>query len=121
MLDLTAIFESEEARMVAERKLAAQCMHGMAADRLPTLGEMAVVIAHELKQPLTGVRCLAEHLLLAMDRGWCIPQAEQREKLLMIVAQADRMADIIERVWMSGREAGTLDVHAVRLNDVIQS
>jgi histidine kinase len=93
----------------------------MAADRLRTLGEMAAAIAHELNQPLVGARGLAEHLLIGMDRGWDIPPAKVRERLTLIIEQADRMAHIIERVRMFAREAGKLEVHPVQLNDVVRA
>ena len=121
MSDVTAISESEEAREAAERELAAQRVLSMAADRLRTLGEMAAAIAHELNQPLAGTRGLAEHLLIGLDRGWHMPPAKQREKLALIVEQADRMAHIIERVRMFAREAGKLEVRPVQLNDVVRA
>jgi C4-dicarboxylate-specific signal transduction histidine kinase len=34
------------------------------ADRLQSLGKMAAGNAHELNQPLVGVRGLAEHMML---------------------------------------------------------
>ena len=121
MSDVTATFESEQARQTAERELTAQRVLSMAADRLRTLGEMAAAIAHELNQPLVGARGLAEHLLIGMERGWNIPPAKLRERLALIVEQADRMSHIIERVRMFAREAGKLEVHPVHLNDVVRA
>ena len=121
MSDVTASFEAERARQAAEHELATQRVLSMAADRLRTLGEMAAAIAHELNQPLSGARGLAEHLLIGMERGWDIPPAKLRERLALIVDQADRMSHIIERVRMFAREAGKLEVHPVQLNDVVRA
>ena len=121
MSDVTATFEAEVARQTAEHELAAQRVLSMAADRLRTLGEMAAAIAHELNQPLVGARGLAEHLLIGMERGWDIPPEKLRERLALIVEQADRMSHIIERVRLFAREAGKLEVHPVQLNDVIHA
>jgi histidine kinase len=56
-----------------------------------------------------------------MDRGWHIPPAKQRERLALIVDQADRMSHIIERVRMFAREADKLEVRLVQLNDVVRA
>ena len=120
MSDVTEILESEEAREAAERELAGQRVLSIAADRLRTLGEMAAAIAHELNQPLSGARGLAEHLLIGMDRGWDIPPEKQRGRLALIMEQADRMSHIIERVRTFAREAGKLAVSPVQLNDVVR-
>ncbi|MEI8375499.1 MAG: ATP-binding protein [Planctomycetota bacterium] len=119
--DVTEILESRQAREVAEHELGARRVLNAAADRLRTLGEMVTMIAHELNQPLVGVRGLAEHLLIGMERGWDIPPEKQRERLTLIMEQADRMAKIIERVRMFAREAGKPEVHSVQLNQVVQS
>ena len=121
MSDVTAIYESEQARQTAEHELATQRVLGVAADRLRTLGEMAAAIAHELNQPLVGARGLAEHLLIGMERGWDIPPEKLRERLTRIVEQADRMSHIIERVRLFAREAGKLEVHPVELNAVVRA
>ena len=112
---------AEEARRAAEQELEAQRALSMRSDRLRSLGEMAAGIAHELNQPLVGVRGLAEHNLIAMDRGWDLPEEKLRERLAQIVEQADRMVHIIEHVRMFAREAGKADVSQVQVNDVVRS
>ena len=84
-----------------------------------SLGEMAAGIAHELNQPLVGVRGLAEHLLIGMDRGWNISEEKVRRKLSLIVEQADRMSHIIQRVRMFARDAGKPETRPVKVNDVV--
>jgi two-component system NtrC family sensor kinase len=82
---------------------------------------MAAGIAHELNQPLMGVRGLAEHILIARDRGW--QEAEERlfERVAGIVEQADRMVHIIEHVRLFAREAGKPEMSRVDVNDVVGS
>ena len=104
--DITARKTAEE----AQRELAAQRVLNVASDRLRSLGEMVTNIAHELKQPLAGVRGLAEHLLIAIEKEWGTSQERFREKLAHIVEQADRMSHIIEQVRIFAREAGKPDV-----------
>jgi len=94
---------AEEAQMAAEQKLEEQRALSMHSDRLRSLGEMAAGIAHELNQPLVGVRGLAEHILIGMERGWELSTETLRNRLAGIVEQADRMVHIIEHVRMFAR------------------
>jgi signal transduction histidine kinase/DNA-binding NarL/FixJ family response regulator len=64
-------------------------------NQLRALGEMAAGVAHELNQPLSGIRVFAEGLLYGLNRNWPTPQGELAETLGDIVAQVDRMSDII--------------------------
>jgi C4-dicarboxylate-specific signal transduction histidine kinase len=112
---------ADEARAAAERAVEEQRSLTMRADRLRSLGEMAAGIAHELNQPLVGVRGLAEHILLAIDRGWAIDETMIREKIQLIVDQADRMEHIIEHVRMFAREAGKSKLTEVSVNDIVVS
>ena len=82
---------------------------------------MAAGIAHELNQPLVGVRGLAEHVLIAQDRGWNLDAGRVREKLSAIVEQADRMTHIIDHIRIFAREAGKPEFRPVDINDVIES
>lgn len=65
------------------------------SERLCALGEMAAGVAHELNQPLTGIRTFAEGLLYGMKYGWDLSEAQLRETLLEIVGQVDRATGII--------------------------
>jgi C4-dicarboxylate-specific signal transduction histidine kinase len=93
----------------------------MRSDRLRSLGEMAAGIAHELSQPLVGVRGLAEHIMIAQDRKWNLSGQAIREKVATIIEQADRMAHIIEHVRIFAREAGKPELRPVNVNDVVTS
>jgi len=112
---------AEEARKAVERELEEQRVLSINSDRLRSLGQMAAGIAHELNQPLVGVRGLAEHLLIAMDRSWDLTEEKMQEKLRLIVEQADRMTHIIEHVRTFAREAGKPELQPVEVNNVIRS
>ncbi len=120
-VELSERQRAEEARSRAEQELETQKVLGMRADRLRSLGEMAAGIAHELNQPLVGVRGLAEHMLLAMERGWDLEDDVACARLASIVEQADRMTHIIEHVRMFARESGRPESSIVQVNDVVQS
>ena len=105
----------------AEIEIERQRVLRMRSDRLRSLGEMAAGMAHELNQPLVGVRGIAEHLLIGLERGWEMPQERLREKLERIIEQAERMSHIIEHVRLFAREAASPELRRVQVNEVVES
>jgi C4-dicarboxylate-specific signal transduction histidine kinase len=90
---------------VTERRRAEQeraRLHQLEADlahinRVSTLGEMAASLAHEVKQPIAAARNNARAALNFLDRS--PPDLrEVREAVDCIVGDADRAADIVERI-----------------------
>jgi len=112
---------AEDARASAEGELEEQRTLRLRSDRLRSLGEMAAGIAHELNQPLTGVRGLAELQLTCMEEGWEVSEEVLRERLGSIVEQADRMVHIIDHVRHFARDAGKAEQEEVQVNEVVQS
>jgi signal transduction histidine kinase len=108
-------------RQEAEKELGSQRTLRMHSDRLRSLGEMAAGIAHELNQPLVGVRGLSELLLLQMESEKTPPREDMGRKIELIVQQADRMVHIIDHVRMFAREAGNVETSLVDLNHVVHS
>ena len=82
---------------------------------------MAAGIAHELNQPLSGVRGIAEHILIGMGRQWDLSPEKLQEKLQLIIEQSDRMTHVIEHVRTFARGADNLDLIPVKVNEVIES
>jgi PAS domain S-box-containing protein len=83
--------EQERARL---RQLEADLAH---INRVSTLGEMAASLAHEVKQPIAAARNNARAALNFLDRS--PPDLrEVREAVDCIVGDADRAADIVERI-----------------------
>ncbi len=120
-LDISERVQSEAARRQVEQELESQRAQHMRSDRLRSLGEMAAGIAHELNQPLVGVRGKAEHIILGLERGWDLSPQTLKDRVTGIVEQADRMEHIIEHVRMFAREAGNPKMSRVQLNDVVNS
>jgi len=114
--ELTRRKETESRRMLEEQKAQA-----ISADRLRSLGEMAAGIAHELNQPLSGVRGLAEHLLMAEKLGWEMSPEEVKEKAKLIIEQADRMSHVIEHTRMFAREADKMELELLDVNKSVES
>ncbi|MFC1718364.1 PAS domain S-box protein [Candidatus Poribacteria bacterium] len=113
--------KEEEARKATEEELDKQRVLSMRSDRLRSLGEMAAGIAHELNQPLVGVRGMAEHLLLSIARGWELTEEKIQERAEAIMEQADRMVHIIEHIRMFARESGSPELRPVHINNVVKS
>ena len=105
----------------AELEIERQRVLRMRSDRLRSLGEMAAGMAHELNQPLVGVRGIAEHLIIGLERGWETPEERLREKLERIIEQAERMSHIIEHVRLFAREAASPELRQVQVNEVVES
>jgi len=118
--DITEHIE-EQARRQVEQEFERQRILGLRSDRLRSLGEMAAGIAHELNQPLQGVRGLAEHLMISIDRGWELTEEKIRERANLVVQQADRMTHIIDHIRVFAREAGKPETRSVQVNNVIKS
>ena len=113
--------QAEDARRRVETELENQRSLSIRSDRLRSLGEMAAGMAHELNQPLTGVRILSEHTLIEIDSGWEIPEHALKKRMQTILEQTDRMVHIIQHVRMFAREAGKPDLSDVSINKVVTS
>jgi C4-dicarboxylate-specific signal transduction histidine kinase len=109
--------KEEEARRreLAElaRKQEEQLVH---STRLAELGEMAAAIAHELNQPLTGIRNYARNAFYMLDKA-VGSQEEVKGNLRLISEQVDRAAKIInqmrELTRRSDRHFGSVDINGI--------
>ncbi len=81
-----------EDELVRQRLLAAH------TDRLRALGEMASAVAHELNQPLNGIRAYAEGTLIGLRRGWEMDRISLAEAMAEIVGQVERAAGVIDHM-----------------------
>ena len=104
-----------------EKALEEQRLLRVHSDRLRSLGEMAAGIAHELNQPLVGVRGMAELIVLSAENERGFSREKTRKKAAIILEQADRMVHIIQHVRLFARESGQPETSVVDLNDVVQS
>ena len=108
-------------RYKAEQELEKQRTLSIRSDRLRSLGEMAAGIAHELNQPLMGVRGMAELLLLGIKKSDSIPEDKIKKNATIIMEQSDRMVHIIKHVRLFAREAGNIEKTVEDLNKVVKS
>ncbi|MEW5803344.1 MAG: PAS domain-containing protein [bacterium] len=120
-IDITDRIQMEKAREDAERQLKEQRARAILSDRLRSLGEMATGMAHELNQPLLGIRGLSEHILIAFQRGWNLSEEKIREKIQLIIDQTDRMSHVIEHARMFARGADHSELLPVDCHEAIKS
>lgn len=87
--------EQERTRLAAAAKIQEdQLVH---STRLAELGEMAAAIAHELNQPLTGIKNYAKNALYMFDEKSGTSE-DIKDNLLQISRQVDRSARIISQL-----------------------
>ncbi len=77
------------------------------------LAEMAAGLAHEINQPLGGIRGFAEGLLIGLEEGWDITPAEIREKMQRIITESDRIDDLIQGMRSFADDRARLDILTV--------
>ncbi len=112
LLDIT-----ERQRLAAE--VEQQRVQALEVRRLTALGEMAAGVAHELNQPLNGIRAFAEGLLYGIRQGWSTSGQETIETLGDIVGQVDRITSIVDHMRTFARDTSQVEPAAVRLSEVI--
>lgn len=86
-------------------------------ERLATLGALGAGLAHEIKNPLGGIRGAAQLLARAPEAS-----AQSRECTQVIVREVDRLAGLVERLTSLGpsplRSPQPVNIHQV-LDDVL--
>jgi signal transduction histidine kinase len=70
----------------------------MRSNRLKGLAEMASGMAHEINQPLGGIRGFAEGILIGLEEGWDISKDEIIAKMRRIISESDRIDELIQGV-----------------------
>ena len=114
--DITARKEAESKRSELAEIARRQEDILVHSTRLAELGEMAAAIAHELNQPLTGIRNYAKNAAFMLDKGAGTAE-DVAENLRQISAQVDRAARIIGQMRdltrRRERQFAPVDVNAV--------
>jgi signal transduction histidine kinase len=99
----------------------AEMAERMRRHRLQGLAEMAAGMAHEINQPLSGIRGFAEGILIGLEEGWDISKQEILEKMKRIVDESDRIDSLIQSVRGFADENARLEMMRVDLYQVVQA
>ena len=109
-LELLALFSSQAA--VAVRNT--HELERLRSGALAALGRMATQVAHELKNPLAGLRLYARHLEQRLARRGDVEEMELAGK---IWATVDHLAGVVSEITAFGRppelQRAPLDLHAL--------
>jgi len=96
-LDLLALFSSQAAIAIRNTHELERLRSGA----LAALGRMATQVAHELKNPLAGLRLYARHLEQRLDDGGDAGSAELARK---ITSTVDHLAAVVSEITAFGRQ-----------------
>ena len=112
--NITAQKEIEEQRRELSRLMRKQEEQLVHSTRLAEMGEMAAGVAHELNQPLTGIKNFARNAAYMLDEG--VGNVEEvKENLRLISSQVDRASKIInqmrELARRTERHVGPVDIN----------
>jgi two-component system NtrC family sensor kinase len=100
---LNRTLEERVERKTLELEAAHQRM--LVVEKLATLGKLAAVLAHEIGNPLAGIRTYAR--VLRRKAAGRSPRDEEVEQILEVVdAEAGRCGDIVRNVLAAGRASG---------------
>lgn len=91
------------------------------SERLQSLGEMSAGVAHELNQPLAGIRTFAEGLIYGLKNDWEMDQKELEGTLSDIVEQVDRATGIIDYMRTFVRRQNEVVFESFHVVDVVQN
>ncbi len=105
-------------RLTAE--VEAQRLRALHADRLQALGEMAAGVAHELNQPLNGIRAFAEGALYGIRHGWPLVAEDIGVTFTDIVQQVDRITAIVDHMRVFARDSAESEPEQFALHDVVE-
>src|SRR5712691_6080701 len=95
-LELLALFSSQAAIAIRNTHELERLRSGA----LAALGRMSTQVAHELKNPLAGLRLYARHLAQRLSRAG---DAEGQELAGKIAAGVDHLADVVAEITAFGR------------------
>ncbi len=110
----------KQAQREAEKALREQEILAMRSDRLRSMGEMAACMAHELNQPLSGIRGFAENVLISVQNGWEVTHEELIHKMNRIIQQTERMSNLINHVHDFSSDAERPVSMIVKASEVVK-
>jgi PAS domain S-box-containing protein len=88
--------------------------------KLSALGELTAGVAHELNQPLNGIKIICQSILRDIEKGRH-DEAELCDDLKQIVGQVNKMAEIIDHMRIFTRRSEGMLTEMLDINKVVRS
>jgi ABC-type sugar transport system substrate-binding protein/signal transduction histidine kinase len=89
------------------------------SEKMSALGELTAGVAHELNQPLNGIKIISQSILRDMEKHR-FEEDKLGEDLTEIVHQVNKMAEIIDHMRVFTRKSEGMPKETIDLNTVIE-
>ena len=89
------------------------------SEKMSALGELTAGVAHELNQPLNGIKIISQSILRDMEKNR-FEEDKLGEELTEIVHQVNKMAEIIDHMRVFTRKSEGMPEEMIDLNTVIE-
>ena len=89
------------------------------SEKMSALGELTAGVAHELNQPLNGIKIICQSILRDIQRDR-FEEEELEEDLNDVVLQVNKMAEIIDHMRVYTRSTEGAPEEAIDVNSVIE-
>lgn len=119
-VDITERKQAEEEIKKANRELKEATMQLIQSEKLSALGELIAGVAHELNNPLNGIKIICQSITrdIKKDR---LETEELEPDLLDIVNHVNKMADIIDHMRIYTRRTEGPPTDKIDVNEVIEN
>ena len=120
--ELTAWGQELEQRVQRKREQLRQAdARAMAAAQMATIGKLAASVAHEINNPLAGIRTYARLLLRRLSVGDGLPADDPgaHEALMLIESESARCGEIVKHLLQYSRP-GKTDMVQTDVNQVVR-
>ncbi len=116
--------DMRESRLVKElenanRELQEATAQLVQSEKLSAIGELTAGVAHELNQPLNGIKIISQSLLRDIEKNRFEEQDVEGD-LNEIVDQVNKMAEIIDHMRIYTRQSGGSPNEMIDVNTVIE-
>jgi PAS domain S-box-containing protein len=106
-------------RRKAEKELQEATLQLVQSEKLSSLGELTAGVAHELNQPLNGIKIISQSLLKDIERGQ-FDEGDLEQDLKDVVNQVNKMAEIIDHMRIFTRRSEGVTRKEIDLNSIVE-